>query len=105
MQYFLLLVPNGYDIVEDVPLEALERPLVPLARQPLVLIEEHAYGKDKDHALVVVRVVVVLVRDAVDALVVDVCPVWLLRSYRGGSRTTVCSSPGASRSRIRSRQR
>ena len=36
--------------------------------EPIVLSEEHAYWKDHVHALVLVFVVVVLARDAVDAL-------------------------------------
>ena len=41
--------------------------LLALAPLALSLSEEHAYGEDHVHALVVVFVVVVLVRDAVDA--------------------------------------
>ena len=59
---------DGYLVVEGVPLESIERLLVLIAFEPLVLSEEHAYWKDHVHASVVVFVVVVLVRDAVDAL-------------------------------------
>ena len=57
-----------YAIVEDVLLEYVDRLLVLLALEPLALSEEHAYGEDHIDALVVVFVVVVLVRDEVDAL-------------------------------------
>ena len=59
---------DRYAVVEDVPLELLERRLVLLALEPLVLSEEHADREHQVHAPVVVFVVVVLVRDAVDAL-------------------------------------
>ena len=55
-------------MVEDAPLEYLEGLLVLLALEPLVLAEEHPDREDHIHATVVVFVVVVLVRDAVDAL-------------------------------------
>ena len=59
---------DGYVVVEDVPLEPLKRLLVLLALEPLVLSEEHTDREDHIPAPVVVFVVVVLVRDAVDAL-------------------------------------
>ena len=57
-----------YGVVEDVLFELREGLLVLLALEPLVLPEEHPDREDHIHALVVVLVVVVLVRDAVDAL-------------------------------------
>ena len=59
---------HRYGVVEDVLFELREGLLVLLALEPLVLPEEHPDREDHIHALVVVLVVVVLVRDAVDAL-------------------------------------
>ena len=57
-----------YVVVGDVPLEYIERLFALLAIEPLVLSDEHPSREGHIHALVVVFVVVVLVRDAVDAL-------------------------------------
>ena len=59
---------DRYVVVEDVLLECLESLLVLLALEPLVLSEDHPNREDHIHALVVVFVLVVLIRDAVDAL-------------------------------------
>ena len=78
---------HRYGIVEDVPLESLEGLLALLALEPFVFSEEHPDREDHVHTLVVVFVVVVLVRDAVDALELAVSR-WLRRSRRGCSRST-----------------